>query len=399
MNMESALSDYKEYMDRTSGSFNVRRMYYTRIETFLDACPEAAVEEDAEVLRVICERYIDSLPITTATGAGAAAVRHFWTMRTGEQFFKRRLLADFERDESIEMECKGFESYLRRLGCLKESTIVPRVRKVKLFLYTAFCGNYTREAVTAESIRYYIATEMETKTPASRGGFVTDIRSFARYLTANNCPWAEAIALLPLKTPSPKGDVKPCVSDEDFAAIVAAADTVTAKGLRDAAMALCMGNLGLRTCDVATIRLEDIDWAAGTLSVVGSKSKSDRSVPLDEATGRAIEAYVTHGRDSTLQSRRLFLPEGGETCAASLTYRQVGKSIRLLAGKAGVHGYCGAHSLRRSAASNMVANGVSVKVVADVLGHETVSTTMAYLRMDAEGLRFACSPWPKGGSL
>ena len=74
--------------------------------------------------------------------------------------------------------------------------------------------------------------------------------------------------------------------------------------------------------------------------------------------------------------------------------RQVADAVKLLAEKAGVRGYRGAHSLRRAAATNMVSNGVSVKVVADVLGHESVRTTMGYLRLDVESLRAACSPWP-----
>ncbi|MBR3157515.1 MAG: tyrosine-type recombinase/integrase [Atopobiaceae bacterium] len=53
---------------------------------------------------------------------------------------------------------------------------------------------------------------------------------------------------------------------------------------------------------------------------------------------------------------------------------------------------------QRAAATNMVKGGASIKVVADVLGHEDASTTMRYLGLDVETLRGACSPWPGGGA-
>ena len=179
---------------------------------------------------------------------------------------------------------------------------------------------------------------------------------------------------------------------EDYAAVRESIDASTARGKRDLAMLLLMGNLGLRQSDVALLDLDDVDWANGVLRVRDSKSISDRSIPLDEETGYALQDYVMQGRPRAT-SRSLFLPCGNEAPGERMGFGQVGGAIELAAQKAGVMLH-GTHSLRRAVASAMVNGGIPIKFVADVLGHESVKTTMGYLRVDVEQLRKAASPWP-----
>lgn len=140
--------------------------------------------------------------------------------------------------------------------------------------------------------------------------------------------------------------------------------------------------------------LEDVDWANGILHIRHSKSISDRSIPLDSDTGAALEDYVVNARPSGTGSRSLFLPDGLEAKGARMTFQQFGGAIGLLSEKAGVRD-SGTHPLRRAVASNMLNNGVPIKPVADILGHESLATTMGYLRVNVESLRKAASPWPK----
>ena len=146
---------------------------------------------------------------------------------------------------------------------------------------------------------------------------------------------------------------------------------------------------------MAALSVDDVDWSRGLLHIRESKSVSDRTVPIDEETGSALEAYVVGARGPRPGTRALFLPAGREAGGAAVTSAQVVRAVKLLAEKAGVSGYHGAHSIRRAVATGMVAGGASVKVVADVLGHESVQTTMRYLRVDMASLSQACSPWPE----
>ena len=398
MDAKEAMRLYEDFIVRNGNSENVRRMYVQRARSFISARPEA-LEADEAGLRVICDEYIESLPVTSAKEVAATAVRYFWTMRSGKAYFRRMRLCDFERDGAIEAEAEEFAAFLRSETAIGEAPIADRLRSVRQFLYTVFpAGTFAREGVTADAVRRYISETLAGASPSLRSRFATEARSYARFLMSRGCAHASDIALLPLKAPSRSAGVGSTVSDEDYRAILAAASGNSPRRLRDRAIALCMGNLGLRSSDVARLELADVDWHAGRLHVRHSKSKSDRTIPLDSETGQAIERYVLSTRSERGACSALFLMAGRAPGTGPMSPRQVGDAVRLLAERAGVRGYRGAHSLRRAAATNMVSNGISVKVVADVLGHESVKTTMGYLRLDAESLRPACSPWPLEGA-
>ncbi len=399
MDNGEALLHYREFLQCNNHSENVVNMYFKRVRTFLEVHPEAIVV-DKERLRKIIDGYIDSLPVNTGLGVTATAVRYFWTSLFGVKYFKRTQLIDFPRDQSIEEEAVAFEDYLRSLGRLKDNTILPRVRMVKLFLYCQYSNKgFKRESVNADDVRRHISETMSYTSASTKSGFSSNIRSYATFLETegyeNN---AKAILKLPLRGPAPNLRLPKCISDEDFAVLLEVAEGHEGRGLRDKAILLLMGNLGLRSCDVVSLTLDDVDWQGGIIHVCNSKSMTDRAIPLDSETGSAIEAYVLHGRSKD-SSRSIFLPAGNEAAGNKLTFKQLGRRIRHLAEKAGLTDYCGTHSLRRAAATNMINNSVSIKAIADVLGHESIATTMGYLRVNIANLKQACSPWPEGGRL
>lgn len=395
MDAKEALQLYEDFIARNGNSENVRKMYRRRVEVFLGARPDA-LGADGQVLRDICEEYTASLPVNSATEVAATAVRYFWTMVTGRPYFERLTLSSFERDDLIEHEASEFEAWMRSERSLDDSTIANRLRTVRQMLYSTFePGTFDRRSVSVDTVRRHIAERAGKVAPTTAGRMVTDIRSYASFLVAQGVDTARQVALLPLKAPGRARNVGPIMSDGDFRRIVAETEGDGERRLRDRAILLLMGNLGLRASDVAMLSVDDVDWSRGLLHIRESKSVSDRTVPIDEETGSALEAYVVGARGPRPGTRALFLPAGREADGTAVTSAQVVRAVKLLAEKAGVTGYHGAHSIRRAVATGMVAGGASVKVVADVLGHESVQTTMRYLRVDMAALSKACSPWPE----
>jgi site-specific recombinase XerD len=401
MDNEDALMGYRKFLQHNGNSENVIQMYYKRVRTFLRVRPEA-LEADKENLRQIIDDYIGSLSFNTGLGVTATAVRYFWVSLFGARYFKRTQLKDFPVNQEIEAEAKAFEGYLRSLGKLKENTIMPRVRMVRLFLYCQYGEEgFAREKVTADIVRRHISETMSYVSASTKSGFSSNIRSYASFLELQGYEGnARAILRLPLRGPMRRSRLPRCISDEDFAALLeATGGNGGARGPRDKAMLLLMGNLGLRSCDVASLTLDDVEWERGVIHVRNSKSIADRAIPLDSETGAAIEAYVIDTRKKDDRMRALFLPGGNEVPGTGISFQQIGRRIRHIAKKAGIADYCGTHSLRRSAATNMTNNGVPIKTIADILGHEDAATTMGYLRVNISNLRRACSPWPEGGRL
>jgi len=400
MKNDEALSRYREFLKNNGNSESVINLYYKRVRTFLARRPEALAAGEEE-LRHIIDKYIDSMPASTGLGVTAAAVRHLWASLFDERYFKRMKLSDFPHNQTIEEEGAVFENYLRNLGRLQEDTIKTRARKVRLFLHCQYgTKGFSRDTVDADAVCRHISETMSDYASYTKAGFATSIRSYASFLESQgHSDNAKKILRLSLRSAMPHSRLPECISDGDFSALLEEACGCPERRSRDRAILLLMGNLGLRTCDVASLTLDDIDWQRGVIHVRNSKSITDRTIPLDTETGKAIEEYVLDTRPKDAGTRSLFLPSGNETPGKEIGSDQIRHRIRHLSTKAGLASYCGAHSLRRAVASNMTNNGVSIKVIADVLGHERISTTMGYLRINIARLKQACCLWPEGGRL
>ena len=297
---------------------------------------------------------------------------------------------------AIEVECREFEAHLRSAGQLSETTIRNRARKVRQFLCVMFPGRtFSREKVDLACAMGYLSEGIAHASASTKRGFCTEARAYAGFLCANGFEsTAGPIGKVALKGPMPSDPLPKCISESDLLTLVEFVDPGTPRGRRDFAMLLLMSNLGLRRSDVALLKLDDVDWANGILRIRDSKSISDRSVPLDAETGAALEDYVLNARRRDVESKSLSLPDGNEESGSSMTFSQVGSALNLLSEKAGVK-FPGMHSMRHAVATNMVNNGVGIKPIADILGHEDIGTTMGYIRVDLASLRKAASPWPK----
>jgi site-specific recombinase XerD len=184
------------------------------------------------------------------------------------------------------------------------------------------------------------------------------------------------------------------MTDRQLQEFLATFDRTTAVGRRDYAMALCQAILGLRVSEVAVLRLEDIDWRAGTLRVVSSKTHRAREVPLVARVGRAIAQYLRRGRPATA-CRNLFVRHRllHGTPVTKALIREVMRSA--YAKVDGCRHLTGTHVLRHTAATRMHQRGASLKELADVLGHRSIETTALYAKVDLPRLAAVALPWPE----
>jgi integrase/recombinase XerD len=183
------------------------------------------------------------------------------------------------------------------------------------------------------------------------------------------------------------------ISPGEAAALLASCDRRTAIGRRDYALLITLLRLGLRRGEVAGIRLEDIDWRAGELVVVGKGARRDR-LPLPADVGEAITGYLTRGRPAT-ERRQVFLRARApfEPIAAGT----VASTVRRACRRAGV-AEVGSHALRHTVACEMVAAQVPLVQISQVLRHRSLQSTAIYARVDLDRLRLLAQPWPGGAS-
>ncbi len=176
--------------------------------------------------------------------------------------------------------------------------------------------------------------------------------------------------------------------------LLASCDRSTAVGRRDFAVLTLLARLGLRSCEVAGLSLDDIDWRAGELTIRGKRAVSER-LPLPDDVGRALVEHLSAGgprgscREVFLRARA---PQRGISAAG---VRSVVHHACDRAGLARV----GAHRLRHTVASDLLRAGAPLQQIAQVLRHASVSSTAIYAKIDRVSLRTLARPWPLEGGV
>jgi len=178
-------------------------------------------------------------------------------------------------------------------------------------------------------------------------------------------------------------------------AMLDSCDRATVNGRRDLAMLTLLARLGLRSGEVAGLRLEDIDWRAGEITVCGKGRRSER-LPLPADVGEPVAAYLRDGRPRPPGgARQVFLRVKAPHCA--LTSGGVTMAVEAAARRAGL-GTVRAHRLRHSAATGMLRAGAGLPEIGQVLRHQRLMSTVIYAKTDVSALRALGRPWPGGAA-
>jgi site-specific recombinase XerD len=159
-------------------------------------------------------------------------------------------------------------------------------------------------------------------------------------------------------------------------------------GVRDRAVLLLAG-LGLRGAEVAGLRLDEIAWQAGQITVVGKAARRE-ALPLAAEVGEAMADYLEHARPRCVVPT-LFV-------AARAPCRPLSPTcIRAIMARACTRAglpRLGAHRLRHSLATEMLRAGAGLPEVGQVLRHRSMPSTAVYAKVDDAALRGVAMPWP-----
>jgi site-specific recombinase XerD len=178
-------------------------------------------------------------------------------------------------------------------------------------------------------------------------------------------------------------------------AMLDSCDQSIGNGRRDLAMLTLLARLGLRAGEVAALRLGDIDWRAGEITVCGKGNRSER-LPLPADVGEPVAAYLRDGRPAPVDAtRQVFLRVKAPHCG--LTSGGVTQAVAAAAKRAGL-GTVHAHRLRHSAATGMLRAGAGLPEIGQVLRHRRLMSTAIYAKTDISALRALARPWPGGGA-
>ena len=244
------------------------------------------------------------------------------------------------------------------------------------------------------AVTHAVLAEADTVSAGSAQFFAVALRSFLRYCYLTGVIDTDLSAASLAVTGRRRSVLPQGISTADARALLKACDRRTADGCRDYAVILLLMRLGLRACEVAVLRLEDIDWRTGQVTIHG-KGKQLDGLPLPVEVGEAIAAYLRHARPPDAALREVFLRSIAPM--AALTREAVGFLVRRASIRAGLTPL-GPHRLRHALACDMVAAGVPLQQIGQVLRHADAASTSIYARVDVERLRTVARSWPLGGT-
>jgi len=175
------------------------------------------------------------------------------------------------------------------------------------------------------------------------------------------------------------------LSIEEVEAILAAPDTGTPRGLRDAAMLETLYATGFRVSELVSLKMRDLKLDSAFARVMGKGGK-EKAVPLSDIAVQRLSDYLDRGRRAILKEREseaVFVTNRG----GGMTRQAFWVLLRKYARAAGVRRKLSPHTLRHSFATHLLQRGADLRVVQTLLGHSDISTTEIYTHVDPERLR------------
>ncbi len=284
----------------------------------------------------------------------------------------------------------AFDEHLRRARGVCAGTRSNYARWVREFLEERFPdGRVQIDEMGARDVIEFISAVSSRYQPRTLELAATSLRSFFRFCRANGVGWEGLEDTVPMVPHHRRGFVRHLdsrVLDEFIASLNTAS-------LRDRAMILCMARLGLRVSEVCRLRLEDLDWRQGVVSVRARKTGHGARLPITAEVGNALAEYLEHGRPDTTVREVFVLVwlRRGEPISASVVGRVVQRALE----RAGIEAPTrGGNLLRHSLATDLQAKGVSLIDIAGLLGHSRLATTRIYAAVDVDALEEVALPWP-----
>ncbi len=261
---------------------------------------------------------------------------------------------------------------------------------------------YIRNVTLSDAMEFLSFTVSERSNHANaRSRKAVSLRQFYKFLT-NNKAWFTASPMLNLELPSPRNALPKHLTLQECEQLLknGFGDFSTWMDYRDYAMIVLFLNCGMRLNELVGINVNDFsknidpsqpDVIYISVKIVG-KGNKERIVYLNDQCVEALEKYVDI-RDSVVspKEKALFVSKQGKR----ITNRRVEQIIDDRLTKCGLSGKgISVHKLRHTAATLMYQNGVDVRVLKEVLGHENLNTTQIYTHVVNKQLREAINSNP-----
>jgi integrase/recombinase XerD len=293
------------------------------------------------------------------------------------------------RAPTLVMAIDGYLTHLRVERGLARSTLAAYGRDLRDFAAAQPNDDDWRAGPTAA--REHLAAlgrPPRVLRPSSHRRKAAAVRAFYRFCFAEGIIENDIASLLDLpkqvlRLPEP-------LAVEEVDALLAAPDNDSPSGVRDRALLELLYAAGLRISEALGLDRQDLSLDEAQVRVIG-KGDRERLVPIGEVAVTAVARYVDEVRPEWLAKAAADAPRGGPLFLTPRG-RRLGRMaawrlIRQAALRAGVHGHVTPHTLRHSFATHLLEGGADLRVVQELLGHASITTTQLYTHLTGERIK------------
>ncbi len=240
------------------------------------------------------------------------------------------------------------------------------------------------ENITRKEIRRFLAmqnTGNKSKRTILRQ--LSALRTFFKWAFSNHL--ISTNPLEEIESPKLEKTIPPSLTYEQVQRLIQIPDTETLLGFRDRCIMELFYSSGLRISELTGLNREDINFANRLMRIKG-KGKKERVVPITQCAAKWIQNYLSHperfhdgdGHKSENDHNAVFLNKWGNR----LTARSVDRHFDRYFKASGISGKATPHTIRHTIATHWLENGMDLKTIQTLLGHESLSTTTIYTHVD-----------------
>ena len=231
--------------------------------------------------------------------------------------------------------------------------------------------------------RAYLASLAKSRKKSSLGRKLAALKGFFRYLVATR--QIDQDPLLSMHSPKQEKPLPKFLSVDDVFQLLGGIKVESALDVRDSATLEVFYSTGIRVSELVGLNWSDVDFQLGIIRVFGKGSK-ERIVPIGEVALRSLRNYSEEVRKrwklSCKGDTAVFLNNRGGRITTRSVARLVEKHLRA----AGIPVKMGPHGLRHTFATHLLNSGADLRVIQELLGHASLSTTQRYTHLNLDQL-------------
>jgi integrase/recombinase XerD len=281
---------------------------------------------------------------------------------------------------------QDFTYYLKIERGLADNTVQNyKLDILKLANYISeYNATLTPELVDEEILQGFIYSISKVVNERSQARLISGLKSFFDYLIFENYRKTNPLELI--ESPRLGRKLPDTLSTDEIDQLVEAIDLSHLQGHRNKAIIETLYGCGLRVSELVELKISDLFFEEGFIKVIG-KGNKERLVPINRYTQKFIGIYKEESRIHMNQQSEfkdvLFLNRRG----AQLTRAMIFTIVKQLAKKINLQKNISPHTFRHSFATHLLENGANLKVIQQMLGHESITTTEIYMHLDKTHLK------------